>query len=398
MNRPATDSPTGRDRNSEDQGHAAPRQAGGDQSVVAPASNAQANSAHVAPPKVREDWIDIARGASVLLVVFYHVGLWHLPQVATPGLRENTWNSINDVAGGIRMPLLLLLSGMLGSGKIRRGRPALRAVLANYWLYLVWLTVYALIALVLPMPSLTFQTNWAQQLLAPDTTLWYVFALACYYLVEWLCRPLPSWLLVLLLLAPILLIDPGPAGRHLWLKVPILAFYFSLGVHIAPMLKRWVHERAWLLVVIGAALYLVAGRVLFLAHGNWHLMQLDFVVGNLGKGLAALGFAWYAAKLGPLSRLGSWIGKHTLSIYVLHPVLLGLVLLYAAHHGSVAHLVASLGAAAVFYPVLLVAAIAAVALGLEQVLRRVGATALWGLPKPVMRRVTSWESQRPAIG
>ncbi|MEL4357542.1 MULTISPECIES: acyltransferase family protein [unclassified Luteococcus] len=339
----------------------------------------------------RETWIDLARGACVLLVVLYHVVLWHLQQVDTPPLRSGTWVGLNDVAGGIRMPLLLMLSGLLAAGKIGRGRSAVRGAAANYWLYAVWLTVYAVAwsLFVFPTPEkVTLGSSWATQLLLPGTPLWYVFALSCYLLFLWLARPLPGWLVIALLAVPMLFLHPG---QRMWMKVPVLAIYFAIGVYASGWLKRTLRSRAWALVLAGVIGYLVSGRMVGLAGGRWELLQASFFVGNLGKGLTALGLAWYASRLGAAARLGAWVGRHTLAIYVMHPLLLGALMLATSHSPALAGLPARLGGAAVGYPLLVTALIAAMALALEVALKKLGVHFLFGLPGAWDRRLRGWE-------
>ncbi|MEL4506352.1 acyltransferase [Luteococcus sp. H138] len=341
--------------------------------------------------RTRETWIDLARGACVLLVVLYHVVLWHLAQVETPALRSGTWGSLNDVAGGIRMPLLLMLSGILAAGKIGRGRSALRGAAANYWLYAVWLTVYAVAWSLFSFPTpekVTLGTSWLSQLLLPGTPLWYVFALACYLVFMWLVRPLPSWLVLAALAVPMLMLHPG---QRMWLKVPVLAIYFAIGVYASGWLRRTLRDRAWALVLAGVVGYLVSGRLVGLAGGRWEALQAAFFVGNLGKGLTALGLAWYASRLGALSRLGAWVGRHTLAIYVMHPLLLGALMLAVARVPAL-RITDALGPAAVLYPLLVTALIAMLSLGLERVLKAVGAHPLFGLPSAWDRRLRAWEA------
>lgn len=341
----------------------------------------------------REPWIDLARGVCVLLVVLYHVVLWHLPQLAAPRLRPATWDHLNDVVGGIRMPLLLMLSGMLAQGKVSRGRAAVRGAVANLWLYAVWLVVFALVYALAPLPtpqSVALGTDLARQLVLPGTPLWYVFALACYLLLMWAVRPLPTWLVLVALAVPTLLLHPGD---RMWMKVPVLTVYFAIGVRLAAPLREAVRRRAWALVLLGVALYVTGGVMTRVAGTDWTALQASFLVGNLGKGAAALGLAWYAAHLGPLAGAGAWLGRHTLTVYVLHPLLLGAVMAVVARTGALDGLLGRTGGLALLWPAVLTVAVTALALALEPVLRRLSGGALFGLPEPVARRLAVWEAR-----
>lgn len=333
---------------------------------------------NTAPTPSRQPWIDVARGGSVLLVVLYHVVIWHAALLPAPGLHADLWERVNNTAGGIRMPLLLLLSGMLAAGKIERGRPALRAALANYWLYVVWLVVagIAMALVAMPLPEqVGGPLDIVRQLVAPETTLWYLFALACYLVVMVALRPLPVWLVLVLLAIPAIVVDPG---RVIALKVPALAVYFAIGVQLSGWLRANASRRFAPLLVASLVLVLVGSRLSSLATAGTAAMRASWLVGNLGKGLGAIALATLVGRLGVVARPLAWVGRHTLSIYVLHPLLLGLYLSVAG--GLVATWLPRTGQAAIAYPALLVLAVAAAALALEQALRRAGATALFALP------------------
>lgn len=339
----------------------------------------------------RQAWIDMARGGCVLLVVLFHVVIWHLPMLHGD-LHPQTWAALNNVVGGIRMPLLLLLSGMLASGKVARGRPALRSAAANYWLYVVWLTIYALV-----IPPLHTEavgtvhpgTDWLQQLVAPETPLWYIFGLAVFMTGLWLLRrlhvPIPVILAALLVLT--LLVRPGDV---IALKVPDLAFYYVLGVWSAPWLKRHVHAQPWLLLGAGAVLAVVPSICARLGMPSV-VMDLSFVAGNVGKGLGALAImAMWERWLGALRPL-AWVGRRTLSVYVMHPVLLACWIALDIHFGIATRLVDLMGPAAIIYPALLTLVTAAMALAIEQVVRRGPMEMAFELPKPWMARLQRWE-------
>ncbi len=63
-------------------------------------------------PAPRLDWVDTARGASILLVITYHAGLF----TASIGLESTAWDVVNGASRVIRMPCFFFLSGMLAAG------------------------------------------------------------------------------------------------------------------------------------------------------------------------------------------------------------------------------------------------------------------------------------------
>lgn len=140
-------------------------------------------------PESRLLWADAARGASVLFVVLFHVLLWHLNDYRATmwGPADRVWTKFNAVLGSLRMPLLLGVAGLVASRRILLGlsepRNLVRAA-SNYYLYVVWLLIYAVYFAFVSDPALPHRVDGLAdvvfQLVFPNTTLWFVYALALY--------------------------------------------------------------------------------------------------------------------------------------------------------------------------------------------------------------------------
>ena len=92
----------------------------------------------------REGWIDMSRALSVIGVALFHTTEWiYLPALG-PQMESSAgrlWVTSDVLLGHIRLPLLLLLSGMLAAGKVREGLGWLKTrvwIITNAYLYLVW--------------------------------------------------------------------------------------------------------------------------------------------------------------------------------------------------------------------------------------------------------------------
>ncbi|GMA86216.1 hypothetical protein GCM10025868_14660 [Angustibacter aerolatus] len=193
----------------------------------------------VAAPSARLDWVDAARGACVFAVVLFHVTLWHvLPLLsrehdpATQALRQ-----VNAYLGSLRMPLLLLISGLLAASTLRRGlgdgKVRLR-IAFNAYLYLVWLVVYTVFYLSATPAGTPHRIDSlgeaARRLVLPETPLWYVFAMALYAAVLAALHRVPP-LAVLVGLAVLSVVTSAVSdGDGLAVKVP-LAVFFAAGVY-----------------------------------------------------------------------------------------------------------------------------------------------------------------------
>jgi uncharacterized membrane protein YcfT len=340
-------------------------------------------------------WIDATRGAAVAAVVLFHVCIWHfLPILRADGqspVALRFWSLTNGVIGGLRMPVLLTLSGMLVARRVSAGfGRTRRTAAANLYLYLVWVAVYAVVSLVVPqhMPQeITSAGDAVKQVLVPETTLWYVYALALYGVVLTALRRLPSWSVLAPLAVLNVLAFTYPPGVGFWGKILGLAVYFAIGVRCGSVFRSSVvHVTAWrttLLVVLSAALIycdrFAPNRV---AEVTFTLLR-NVVIVFMAVAVVAL-----LVRLRPFERLGVYLGQRTLGVYVLHALLVQL--LYVAGGGPLAPGVrwaAGHELPALLYPVVVTVLLILACVGLETLLRRAGAGWLFLLPAPLRDRL-----------
>jgi len=296
------------------------------------------DGASVASAAGRLEWVDAVRGYSVVAVVLAHVVLWDLlgPGASTAGAGESVWGRVYSVLGSARMPVLLAVSGLVVARRVRLGwRPGgltLR-VARNYHLYVVWLVVYAVFYAVVREPRLPHRVDGVadvlRQLVVPDTTLWYVFALAVYIAVLGLLHRVPAWLVLTGLVALCLATHVLTTSDQLWSKVPELFVFFAIGVYGAGPLRRLGERASWGLAVLAGVV-----AVLVTASGRWaegvaSAEAVVFVLRCVAFLVLAVVVVVLAVRWGPLRRLGLVLGRRTLPIYVLHPLWIALLLAYA---------------------------------------------------------------------
>jgi uncharacterized membrane protein YcfT len=65
--------------------------------------------------KTRIDWLDIAKGMSIILVVIYHTHLYHDFHEIAPDL----YARISGIMTPIRMPLFFTVSGFLAASAVQ---------------------------------------------------------------------------------------------------------------------------------------------------------------------------------------------------------------------------------------------------------------------------------------
>lgn len=344
--------------------------------VVAPAPSAK---------KPRAGWADVAKGVCILLVVLWHVIMkmylaidWHLP-VPLPGL----WGAFGDMLLPLRMPVFFMISGMFAlSATARPWSVVARSRIARfYYLYLLWFVVHTTVLSMVPNFDTLAARNALdvlEQITITPTNLWYLMALAVYFVIAKVTRKLPTWAVLVpaLALSAIasagLLAAPGNRGQ-LYQNL----FFFLLGLRFRPLVERWAQYATLRHVLIGGAVYgvlMVGIQVLDLKYvfGVWPAICLLAV---------ALGVAG-AVQLDRLRRVGpllARLGQQTLPIYVMHMPLLALVAAALVGTFSAVGTIPQL-VLAVVLPIVVVWLLVSVCLTLHRWLMDAGATWLFDLP------------------
>ncbi|MFZ2526107.1 MAG: acyltransferase family protein [Rhodococcus sp. (in: high G+C Gram-positive bacteria)] len=289
--------------------------------------------------------IDALRGACVIAVVLYHVCSWSvLPAFEGGGYPvAAVWDTVNKALGSTRMPVLLALSGLLASRRIRLGwqaREPFTRAFGLFYLYTLWLAVLAVTYLALDalatestVPHHVGGVAVARELVLPTTPLWFLWALGVYTLVLAACARLrPHTVLVTLtlvsLLTSVFLQDASLAS-----KVPQYFVFFAAGVYLGPRLwPRLVAMRGSVLlalVVVLVGLRAVSAMSLPPAATAPLLLVEGCVAIAAGAGVVAR-IARSSMSTRPLVAVGS----RTFAVYVLHlPVALALYTLAYARPG-----------------------------------------------------------------
>ena len=342
-------------------------------------------------------WPDVMRAACVALVVVFHVELWIVETTGLPVVGDTSrwWDLAHGIMDRFLMPGLLMLSGMLVSrrlltaGRSRVDATSVRRAVASYYLYVVWLAVYWLVFTLAAAahPStrayphaFTAPGDAVQQLVAPATSLWYLFALACYATV----------MIVVVRLrvpAPVAILAAGAVavlarGWDVWAaeRIGFNLVFFVVGVYLAPHAAAIARLRGWWLLPAAGAFgaVTVAGTLADLGS------PVFAVVARLATVPIVLVACVLASRVAPVARLGSFLGRRTLSVYVLHPLLMIPLWWWVADDRASAVALTShpAGLALLLYGG--GAAITALALLVETLLRRVGGGALFALPATVL--------------
>lgn len=272
------------------------------------------------PISQRAASLDIARGAAIVMVVFLH---------ASQSLNAPPIYYEINVYAGLRMPLLLVISGYLTARSMTAGHSLGRRSLLFAWLFTLWslitLGVRALVSGTLVTPQALIH-EW----LLPTSPLWYIWALSLLTLTLPLVRHVSRWWILagtatvsMLLYTRFIEID-----SFAWDHVLRHTMFFFVGALCSPLIEsrlRGTDHRGWLVAVGGIVLCeLVDGAA---------RSALGFPpFGLLKQALAcviALQLAVFAAHITIIRVPFAWLGRNALPIFLGHVALIELMSPYA---------------------------------------------------------------------
>ena len=326
----------------------------------------------------RLQWPDVAKGICILLVVLHHVAGKQYGMVVPAGLgqAEDAWLWITAALKPVRMPLFFAVSGFFAASSIARPWAATGKRIVNpYYLYVVWLLVYAGIYSVettLPANRTDGPVDFLTELVWAATSMWFLFALAAYFVLAKALRGLPAPL--------VLAVAAGVALSTSWLplyetnRVAVLTHfgYFAFGAYYPHLLRRLAGARLPLLVLLASYVALTLALEAAGARHSVTILVLSLIGVPMGVGVAVRlsGTA--------CSRPLAWLGRRTLPVYVLHLA----VLAVAAHLpiGTDLGWLPATVALTVGYPLLMTALISQTCLGLHRLLVARGCGFLFAAP------------------
>ncbi|WP_203831818.1 acyltransferase family protein [Catellatospora citrea] len=339
-----------------------------------------------AQTRPRALWADTAKGACIVLVVLWHVVMkdylqvdWHIG-IPLPG----AWGTLGEQLLPLRMPLFFTISGVFATTALARTwRQTARSRIAKFlYLYAAWLLIHTVLLSAVP-DFTTARADSAlallEQLTITPSNLWYLYALAAYFVIAKALHRVPRAVVLTAaaalsaITATGVLATPGDRGGLYQNLV-----FFLAGVYFRPVIERWAETVTNRRLVLSFLAYATALAAMAAAGaqkwpGVW-----------LAVGLVAVAFGVTAAARlsrspaigGPLAALG----RRTLPIYVIHmPVL---ALLHLVLHDPISNLgYTGQIIAALCYPAVLSAVVIAICLLIHWVLLGLGASWLFELPR-----------------
>jgi uncharacterized membrane protein YcfT len=283
----------------------------------------------------RVDWVDIAKGICIIMVVMFHSVLGVEVETGTVG-----WmHTIIAFARPFRMPDFFLISGLfLGLVIDRSWRRFLdRRVVHFVYFYILWLTIQFLfkapaIAMDEGVPAAIGSYFFAY--VEPFGTLWFIYMLPIFFVFTRFVRTLPVWFVfawaALLEMLPFHVgwtIPDEFAARYVYL----FAGYAFSGWVFA--FVRWLREHpvnVMIALAVWAPLNALAvftpapDSLVFMLQpspgasgqtGGWSELPVISLVLGLSGALAVVGAASLLARLKTMRWL-EWLGAHSIVVYL----------------------------------------------------------------------------------
>ncbi|MCF3935062.1 acyltransferase family protein [Acuticoccus sp. M5D2P5] len=332
--------------------------------------------------KDRIAWLDVAKGASILLVVTLHATLY----MRQYDLASYGYAQLNNLFAPVRMPLFFAVSGLLGMRAVTRGfgdlftgRIAALLYLFALWTLIRWVYFGNVQTNVLTPEEGRTMSELVTAWIAPNTGIWFIWALAIFFLLANLLYPVRHVAFPIFVVLAFLtfggVIEPAAySQRNLIWYAP----FFLGGAWYGASILHVITARP---VTIG-----LAGGLVFaaLSIAVAHLDGLSFGAARLA--LSAAGLALGAAVSMALAAflpsrvVFTYLGRNTLAIYVAHVMIVAALAALLATYAADAPMVRYWGVPAI------VAAAVALTLGLRMIVEAGGLTWLYTLPRAPFTR------------
>lgn len=331
-------------------------------------------------PQGRVDWVDAGKGLAIALVVLFHSARW-LAGVAGD---VSGWIWLNDVLATMRMPLFFTLAGLFAAkwASVPLAQLWNSKLRLFVWVFLLW-ELLGLGPYLLGQTVHGVEINLRREVfdtaispLVPRFELWFIWALALFFLLNRALRGIPAavTLPVAASVSIVAFTDVLPLPSPSWTGVCKYYVFFLIGMVGRRALFSYAARSGWLL----------RGLVFT----GWAASAWAVTVFDLGRipgvypALACLGVLAGIAISQVLQRsaLVVRLGSHTLPVYLAHtPIVILLTAGIALGENS-----EIVRAAAPFLPPVTACVAIALSLGLHRLSTRSPLTFLFDPPRGLL--------------
>ncbi|MCC3266565.1 acyltransferase family protein [Arthrobacter gengyunqii] len=327
----------------------------------------------------RLPWPDLARGICVILVVAMHIYEVHYTAWLADAPLSKAWDIVVSAAQPIRMPLFFLISGYLCANSIYRPWRAVmrKRIFSIVYLYYVWLGLYAFVAFgeTLAQEVAFTPEAFIRQLFWPSTSLWYLYGLVAYFLIARATSRIPPWALILI--TAVISVAGTTAFDGTLQYLSRCLFFFVIGCRWPQIVRTITINAHWRTATAALAGYAVA--CIFALWAGQKTLGVAMVTSIVGLYLALQ----LATLIGPhkISKPFQFIGRNTLAIFVLHPILLKTINLIFEANPSIVSWIRAQTLIAASYPLMLTASLVTLCLLIEKGATTCHAAFLFRMPQ-----------------
>lgn len=254
-----------------------------------------------------------------------HYQVWVINEHdVNPGVVTQWWSELATTLAPFRMPLLMLISGIVASRTFLAGSvgAGLRRAASSFYLVVVWTVIFFLlsrpIAHYVPGRADGLAELW-RQILIPSTIMWFVYALGASALVLVALRRAPHVLtMAIFLVVPAVLAQVDVTIPELARRAIIYAAFFAAGVFAATSILAFVRAATLRTVPVLWLMYLGMTVVTGWLTPVPFFHYLAWFATDLCAALLTLVIVSWACRWPVFSRPLSVIGRRTLPIFILH--------------------------------------------------------------------------------
>lgn len=260
----------------------------------------------------RINWIDQARGLSIILVVIMHSTLGVEKAMGVEG-----WmHQVVAYATPFRIPAFFLISGLLLASALRKslGEFLDKRVVTLLYLYVVWLTIqfgFKAPGLISEMGATATLLAYLKAFVQPFGTLWFIYVLPIFFAISRATMHLPK--MAVLGAGLIATLAPIHTGWMVIDQSAAFFFYFYLGHIAAPHIQRmvdWVMDNSKV-ALLGLTAWAI-GHGLLLGFAAMPVVHVAFALAGAMALITIAALLRYA----PGMDLLRWIGRNTIVVYL----------------------------------------------------------------------------------
>lgn len=276
-------------------------------------------AAYPGAPTQRLDWIDVAKGIAISLVVFYHVILQsrHLSGYQYPHGSRDLLETLIEVVLPLRMPLFFVISGVIATSALKLPwRELLRrkAWLFGY-LFLVW-TALQIVISELSFGGRDVVADILKTWFWAPGGVWYLLALALYFPLAKLLLKAPAVGLALGIAAYLFSFAGWGTPTGQLSAVTAYFVWFFAGAVFSGWVKRYAASARWWHAALAVG---VVGWSQWFEENVDHRQPWMMLLVSVAAVLCGI---WLAAKIAEflpfIERPLAYVGRTTLPIYVMH--------------------------------------------------------------------------------